>query len=215
MPARDETGIMCNRFISRQLGHPSGAIGRYLLPVVWNRRNSALNDSTLARLQLRAEDRVLDIGCGGGYLIGKMIKQAAAGHVSGVDASPVIARHCSSRFGRSIHKGCLDIQCAPADALPYPNNHFSKACSVNSLFYWPDLHQGLREIHRVLASHGLFVLTYTAKQDLDKRGYSPGAGRSYTDEETAGALLEAGFHDVILKHEADRHRGYSILSGRK
>ena len=190
-------------------------VGRYLLPFIWNKRNASLNDSTLTQLELEANDKVLDIGCGGGYLIGKMIEQATVRHISGIDASAEIVEHCGSLFSRSIKDCYLDIQCAKVDALPYSHDHFSKACSVNSIFYWPDLLRGLREIYRVLASNGLLVLTYTSKHDLDKQGFFPDDVRSYRDEEVTGALRSEKFHDVFLKQEADKHRSYSIVTARK
>jgi len=206
---------MIRRVISEQLAHPSGVIGCYLLPLLWNKHNRALNDFTLPRLQLQATDRVLEIGFGGGYLIRQMIEKITAGHISGVDASDVILAHCRSRFERSIASGILDLQQASVDALPYPDSHFSKTCSVNSLFYWPNLHQGIREIYRVLAANGLFVLTFTSKQDLDKRGFSAQAVHSFEDQEVADALHEEGFRKVLLEHGADEHRKFSAVTGRK
>ena len=56
---------MFAQFVAGQLGHPSGVIGRWLLGPLWNRRNRPLNDVSLARLALRADDRVLEVGFGG------------------------------------------------------------------------------------------------------------------------------------------------------
>jgi arsenite methyltransferase len=206
---------MFKRIISKQISHPSGLIGRYLLPLIWNKRNRVLNDFTLARLQLQAEDQVLEIGFGGGYLIGEMIENITTGHMSGVDVSDDILKHCRARFARPIKTGILDLQQAAVDALPYPNNHFSKACSVNSLFYWPDLHQGIREIHRVLAPNGLFILTYTSRDDLDKRGFSSQFVHSFKDEEVIDVLRKEGFRDVLSEQGQDEFRTFSTVTGRK
>jgi hypothetical protein len=70
---------MFERFIANQLIYPQGWIGRYLLPVLWNHRNAALNESALSRLRLEAGDRVLDVGFGGGYLIDKMLAKITEG----------------------------------------------------------------------------------------------------------------------------------------
>ena len=206
---------MFRRFIATQLAHPFGWIGRYVLPAVWNRRNAALNDAALVRLRLDAGDRVLDVGFGGGYLIGKMLERVTAGHVSGVDASPLMVARGRARFARRIEAGDLDLQCAVVDDLPYPDAHFGKAVSVNSLFYWPDLRRGLREVNRVLAANGLLVLVYTCKQDLDKRGFSPTAVRTFEDDEVTRALQEEGFGDVLVEREVDQYRRFSIVTASK
>ena len=60
------------QFTARQLGHPSGAIGRWVLGPMWNRRNRALNDVSLAQLALQAMIAFSKSASGGGYLLGRM-----------------------------------------------------------------------------------------------------------------------------------------------
>ena len=206
---------MFKRMMAEQLKNPSGLIGRYVLAAVWNRRNAALNDGALTRLRLDANDQVLDVGFGGGYLIEKMLNTLTVGHVSGVDSSAVMVEQCRRRFARQIEEGNLDVQCAMVDSLPYPDGSFHKVSSVNSLFYWPDFRRGIRELRRVLATNGLLVLAYTCKHDLDKRGLSPFGVRSFTDDEVEGALQEDGFHTVLVERQSGKHRDYSIVTARK
>jgi ubiquinone/menaquinone biosynthesis C-methylase UbiE len=206
---------MFKRLIAKQLKHPSGWIGRYVLTALWNRRNVALNDGTLIRLRLNANDQVLDVGFGGGYLIEKMLKRMTAGHVSGVDASAVMVEQCRRRFARQIETGDLDLRCATVDSLPYPHEYFRKVSSINSLFYWPDFRRGIREIRRVLATDGLLVLAYTGKPDVDKRGWSSLGIRSFADNEVARTLQEDGFRDVHVEQETDQYRNYFIITAKK
>lgn len=206
---------MLRQMMVEQLKQPSGLVGRYVLPLVWNRRNAALNDSALARLCPGPGDRVLDVGFGGGYLLGRMLETVTTGHVSGVDASSVMVERCRRRFSRQIKMGRLDLHCAAVDSLPFPDGHFHKVSSVNSLFYWPDLGRGIREIRRVLVANGLLVLAYTCKQDLEKKGLTSPGLRSFTDDEVIRALQDEGFQDVLVEHEADRYRDFSVVSARK
>lgn len=202
-------------FIANQLIHPQGWIGRYLLPVLWNRHNAALNESALRRLRLEAGDRVLEVGFGGGYLIDQMLAKITEGQVSGVDASEVMVEYGRKKFAERIADKRLDLQCAFADSLPYSNEYFHKVVSVNSLFYWPDLCKGLSEIYRVLTDKGVLVLVYTCRRDLDKRGFSPHGVRSFEDGEVTSVLRECGFRGMAVEREADRHREYSIIIAEK
>jgi ubiquinone/menaquinone biosynthesis C-methylase UbiE len=185
-----------------------------MLALIWNRRNSALNDAALRRLRPAANDHVLDVGFGGGYLISQMLNEVAAGHVSGIDASAALVRRCRRRFARRIQAGDLDLQCAPVDTLPYPDGGFDKVASVNSLFFWPDFSRGIQEIRRVLSPDGFLVLAYTRKEDLDSRGLSSHGVRSFTDDEVARTLEHAGFRDVVIEQEQDKYRRYSIVTAR-
>lgn len=205
---------MIRRLIANQLVHPSGLIGRFILPALWNRRNAALNEQALHRLQLDSADRILEVGFGGGYLLGRILTRVTQGHVSGVDRSTAIVGFSRRRFASSLAAGIIDLHCAGVDALPYPAGSFHKAVSVNSLFYWPDFRRGLREIHRVLMTGGLLVLVFTGQPDLDKRGLNPFGIRSFRDDEVGLVLGDAGFADIRVEHDTDRYRAFTLVTAR-
>jgi arsenite methyltransferase len=79
------------RFMARQLARPSGLFGRLCLAPLWNRRNSALNDIAFDQLVVRTDDRVIEIGFGGGYLLDRIAQVATDGFLAGVDASQTMA----------------------------------------------------------------------------------------------------------------------------
>ena len=72
--------------IVRQLGHPRGLGGRLLLHML-NWSNAGMNRLALRALQAGANDRVLEIGFGGGDLIKRLLAQAAPPHVTGLEQS--------------------------------------------------------------------------------------------------------------------------------
>ena len=73
-----------DRFVAQQLHSPSTVVGRLVLGRLWNRRNRALNGAAFEALALRPGDRVLEVGFGGGYLLGRMVAAVADGFVAGV-----------------------------------------------------------------------------------------------------------------------------------
>lgn len=92
--------------------------------------------------------RVLDIGCGAGFLTHALDE---AGHtVSGIDLSESsleIARLKSPR---------VDYQKADAYALPYPNDSFDCVFAMDVLEHVDDPAQLIQEASRVLKPKGLF-----------------------------------------------------------
>jgi len=207
--------VMIKKLIARQLAKPNGLIGRFLLAPLWNRRNALLNDRTLASLHLQEDDRVLDIGFGGGYLLAQMCKSLVSGHLVGVDASAAMVRRAGKKFRRTMGRGVIDLLLADAEALPFADAAFDKISTVNSIFYWRDLGKGIQEIHRVLRSAGRLVLTFTDQQDLEKQGFSPFGVHSYSADKVAMVLREAGFKQIELHHDRDSHRGFMVLISHK
>lgn len=54
--------MMVHRYLVGQMNKPRGIVGKFILGCLWNVRNARLNEVTLARLELKEADRVLDVG---------------------------------------------------------------------------------------------------------------------------------------------------------
>jgi ubiquinone/menaquinone biosynthesis C-methylase UbiE len=194
---------------------PAGWVGRWILAPLWNRRNVALNDVALAALALRADDQVLEVGCGGGYLLGRMAERVSLGTLTGVDAGPAMIAHCMRRHCRLVRTGRLVLQCAPAEALPFAEARFTQACSVNSLFYWSDVRQGLRELYRVLIPGGRLVLCLTTKASLLRQRALRGHVRAFEESELREMLGSVGFRVASVETHSDRYRDFLCIVSRK
>ena len=206
---------MLSKFLAKQLGHPSGLIGRLILAPIWNRRNSALNDVAFERLALRRDDRVLEVGFGGGYLIGRMAAVVTEGRLAGVDVSQAMVDVCSNRFRALVQASRLDLRCANAESLPYPDGHFDKACTVNSIFYWPDAQQVIRELSRVLEPGGRLVMCFTCPESLKSKSFSQHGLRLYQAGQVDQMMRTAGLAQVSVTRHADRHRQFWSMAGQK
>jgi len=207
--------MIFQQFVARQLSNPEGIIGKFILGPVWNKRNAKLNDVTFSQLELRQDDRVLDIGFGGGYLLERIIPNVQQGLIAGIDVSPVMVGNFRARYPEAIKSGRIDIQCGRAEMTPFPDGYFTKVSSVNSIFYWSDVEQGIAEIYRILRKEGRAVLTYTCKRDLEKKGFVQYGVRTYEKEEIHQMLIKAGFKDVSEVRSEDRHREFICVLGNK
>jgi SAM-dependent methyltransferase len=203
------------RFLARQLHNPSGLVGSVVLPRLFNRRNAALNDLTLECLALEPADRVLDVGFGGGYLLGRMSAILTDGALAGVDISPKMVGYCEKRFRSLIRDGRLDIRCAGAEALPYPAASFTKACTVNTIFYWRDAGQAMSELGRVLVEGGRLVICFTCKESLERREFTQYGIRLFEIAEARELMEAAGFREVTMVPGRDRHREFRCAIGTK
>jgi ubiquinone/menaquinone biosynthesis C-methylase UbiE len=125
-----------SKFLAREMGNPSAIMGRFFLAPMWNKRNAALNDTAFENLDLQPHDRLLEVGFGGGCLMNRVVKTVTEGMIAGIDISPTMVRYCSRRFRPFVQNGHLDLRCSQAEALPFPAAHFTKVCTVNSIFYW-------------------------------------------------------------------------------
>lgn len=202
------------KFMAQQLGNPSGMISGLVLAPLWNKRNSALNDVAFESLAPSPDDRVLEVGFGGGYLLGRISAIVKEGFLAGVDVSPAMVAFCERRYRSLVRDGRLEVRCARAESLPYPPDYFTKVCTVNSIFYWENISQALSEFWRVLAHDGILVMCFTCKESLGNRGFAKYVA-SYDADEVQQMMESSGFHAVRTIRSSDRHREFLCMACEK
>ena len=202
-----------SNFVARQLGNPTGIIGSFA-GWTWNRRNAALNDTVLDLLALQPTDRVLEIGFGGGYLLQRMASIVSEGWLAGVDQSPAMVSYAEKYNRHALKAGRLELYCAPAEALPFADRSFNKICSVNSIFYWQNIEQGIQEIARIMVVNGKAVLCFTSKGSLEKKGFAKNI-KLVDHCELESIMKENGLHAINSASFSDPYRQYTCIIGQK
>jgi ubiquinone/menaquinone biosynthesis C-methylase UbiE len=106
-----------------------------------------------------AGKRVLDVGCGNGYVLSHYARHGA--EVYGIDITPTAVRLCQQRFAYRSLTG--HFQEADAEHLPFPDNEFDCVCSMGVLHHVPDPARAVAEIHRVLKPGGRLIVMFYHK----------------------------------------------------
>lgn len=113
-----------------------------------------VGEQAIELMKIPADARVLDVGCGSGWASRVMAEKARDGRVVGIDISDAmvqLARESSASFSN------IEFQVATAEKLPFEDDEFTHAFSMESLYYYADILVALKEIKRVLSQGGLFV----------------------------------------------------------
>jgi arsenite methyltransferase len=158
----------------------------------------------LARMALAADDNVLDIGCGSGWLAALIAEQVPEGRVVGIDVSDEMVRR-ARRNNDAIENVMFVI--GEAGEIPWDAQFFSKALSVESAFYWPDPARGMREIFRVLREGGsAWVLINFYRENPHSLHWADVLeipAQLLSAEQWAALLRDAGFTDVAWEQIPD------------
>jgi SAM-dependent methyltransferase len=182
------------RWLAAQFARPSGWAGQWLIGPWLDHISRAMNRRTLELLDLEPQDRVLEVGFGGGDLLGLMLALEPA-EVIGADISEAMVARARRRF-RGERK--LSLFQASVDALPLPDGALDKACSVNNLYFWPDPQAALAELARVLRPGGRLVIAFEPPEELRKWRGSRFGFRLCAPDQVAALAGEAGFGRIEL-----------------
>ena len=120
----------------------------------------SITEQTLALMDLKPGERVLDLGCGAGWATRLMAQSVAGGQrpgqVIGLDVSDEMIRR--ARANSKDHDNAMFVV-GSAQQIPWDENFFDKVLSVESFYYYADQDRALAELFRVMAPLGkLFIL---------------------------------------------------------
>ena len=135
---------------------------------------------------------MLDIGCGGGFTIRRLLKRSQDAKVYGIDISEE-----SVAKAKKVNAEVLDKQVfvtlGSAEKLPYEDEKFDLVTAVETVYFWPHLPDCLKEVRRVLKQGGKFAILVEVV-DSDSKWTNVVEGMTaYSPEDLKKLLDEAGF----------------------
>jgi ubiquinone/menaquinone biosynthesis C-methylase UbiE len=176
--------------------------------------NWQINQRTLEALSVLPDDRILEVGPGPGDLMNRIVPMVPRGSVTGVDFSPEMIEVCSRRFAPLIESGRIELRCASADSIPFADNQFTKACTVHTIYFWPDPAAVFSEFWRVLRAGGRLVVAFFPVVTMERLRATAAFAR-YGGEEVARLMEQAGFRDVRVVAGKDRRGEFLCVAGSK
>jgi ubiquinone/menaquinone biosynthesis C-methylase UbiE len=160
----------CARVVlMRMFGRPKGVLGR-LGGIVMARVNRDAAAEVVGLLDVRPDDRILEIGFGPGVAVQLLARRALTGCVAGVDQSQEMVRQAAARNAEALRSRRVDLRYGSAERLPFAEATFDKVLAINSMQVWPDARAALKEIRRVLKPSGTVALGFTVNSGQRQDG---------------------------------------------
>ena len=113
--------------------------------------------------------RVLEVGCGNAYTLGKYAECSAK--VYGLDITEAAIKISQQRFEYQHLVG--DFRVGNAEELPYESNYFDCICSMGVLHHVPDPVKAVSEIYRCLMPGGRLIVMFYHRNSLLYRWVMP------------------------------------------
>ena len=193
-----------------QCARPEGFLGRVMLRFM-NFGHVPLTNWGLSLVEIHDGWTMLDIGCGGGATLKRLLMRSKGAQVYGIDISEE-----SVAKARKVNANVLDRQVfvtqGSAEKLPYEDNKFDLVTAVETVYFWPDLPNCLKEVRRVVKPGGRFAIMVEVLENDSVWTDVVDGMTAYSPEQLKEMLEGAGF----VKTELHRRKpSYSTIIGVK
>lgn len=152
-----------------------------------------------SHIKIQNTDLCLDIGCGGGANVKRLLKKCPKGETVGMDYSEISVEK-SRKVNRSeIERKRCRILRGDVMQLPFEEETFDVVTAFETLYFWPDIDKAFRQVYRVLKSGGTFMICNEENGEAAKSEKWTDIIKGmkiYNAEQIKNALEKVGFSDV-------------------
>ncbi len=187
---------------------PEGFWGRMMVAGMNGGSHAAMASWGLDLANVPADGGIIDIGCGGGANLARLMDRSLRAKVTGVDYSPVSVEKSRKVNADAIAKGRCKVLEASVSSLPFKENTFGMATAFETVYFWPDIEKSFAEVRRVLSPGGRFLIV---NEDDGLSGNNEKWEKiiegmhTYTPDELERHLAAAGFRDITVHRNEPKH----------
>jgi len=181
---------------------PTGPKGR-LVAAQMNRHHAKLTLWGLTKVNVGSNFEILDVGCGGGKTLSRLAKLAPQGKVYGIDYSRDMVK-----FSRKINKALIaqkrvKIIEGSVEKIAFAISFFDLVTAFETYYFWPNLPDAFKEIHRVLKIGGKLLLVNELKFEVTSaKVIEETRVKLYPLQESQATMQSVGFADVQVFTES-------------
>lgn len=128
-------------------------------------RHQQLRTRCLQVYRLRTSGALLDVGCSTGLFLNEM-RVYGPWKLAGIEIDPRASAYAMDRFG-------LDVFNGQVEEAPWPDQSFDVVTLWDVLEHLPDPGGALRHLRRLLAEHGLLIVSVPNLDSVDAARFGP------------------------------------------
>lgn len=186
--------------LGKQFANPQGFLGKLVL-FCMKYTNRDLMKWSLHKIEWKSDYKVLDVGCGNGYTLYKLQKLCPQGRCYGIDTSAESLRVAKYVNRNNLNKSCV-IEWGDIYKLPYEKNSFDVVVSLETIYFFDDIHKVLQNIYDLLVDNGYMILAYKYRNLNKHKMLRNIANKSVIDEvELQSLLRKIGFKTIDIYHK--------------
>lgn len=186
--------------LASQLRHPNGEKGIAVANMM-NETNIGMTYSSINSLKIQNGHKVLELGHGNCGHLSYLLKHNITYY--GLEMSVLMnkeAQHINAAF---VSNGQATFSLYDGNVIPFSENYFDRAFTVNTIYFWKDTLAMLMEIYRVLKPSGIFSLTFAEESFMQNLPFTKFGFELYSREKAEVFIKQTPFtiRETIIEKE--------------
>lgn len=179
---------------------PVGELGNQILDRM-NKSHENMAQWGSSHFEINEDSKILDIGCGGGRNIQRFAGQISEnGRIVGIDYSEVSVEKSIELNQEAIDRGIVNVLHASVSEMPFYDETFDIVTGFETIYFWPDFINDLKEVNRVLKKGGIvFFCNEAVYREGEMEKYDDLVElldmKIYSEEVLKESLEKTGFED--------------------
>lgn len=177
---------------------PEGIGGKIMVHMM-NTGHSSMAEWGFAHIKIQSEDVCLDIGCGGGANIRKLLEKSPYGRVVGIDYSEISVEKSRKINKAGIESKRCEILQGDVMKLPFRDKTFDVITAFETIYFWPDISEAFKKVYKILKIGGTFMICNESNGEnpKDEKWTKIIQGmKIYNSEQIEKSLENAGFTGI-------------------
>jgi len=194
------------RIIGNQFKKPTGFLGK-IISRIMIKGNGPDYDKIIPELDIKQNDRILEIGYGHGLGVNKISSNYNC-FVSGIDFSGLMFKEATKRNKKYIENKTVDLKFGNFLELAIEPNHYNIVFCVHVIYFWDNLFEPFSKIRAVLKEDGKFFMFMARIDFIKKMKFTKdGIFNKYSIDQVLNELKIVGFEDISYN---TNNKGYII-----
>lgn len=186
---------------------PQGLGGKIMVATMNIGGHSALAKWGLSNLTIKKDLNILEIGCGGGANVRRLLKLCPDGRVTGVDYSEISVNKSRKVNAKAVKADRCVIRQEDVRRLSFGDNAFDLATAFETVYFW-DIMASFAQVYRVLREGGrFFICNESDGEDASGAKWEQKIDgmKIYKQGEITDCLKQAGFLQITVHRNQEKH----------
>ena len=209
--------------LASQLSHPKGENG-----IATAKSMNVANDNMIRYVinQIDISDtmNILEIGPGNGLHINYLFEKNPSINYIGIDISELMVQEATELNSEYTNNRKAIFELTDGEIIEKENSSINAIFTVNTLYFWKNPKEYLKELFRVLKNDGQLILGFVPKSTMEKIPFTKFGFELYDNESVEHLLKEVGFDiektlsetEEVLSNTGDKKiRTFTVIKALK